>query len=198
MKPQILLDIPEQFQSDRLRMRGVLPGDGESVFQATLETFDQLKQWFGAWAKDVPTLEATEEAVRKARCDFLERNRLVYNCYLKANDTLIGRGWFIDINWAVPKCMMAYWVRASQQQRGFGHELAQALTKFGMETIGFKRIQLLVDPRNEPGRKLVKKLGYTQEGEIRNYSFDNFGIMRNYLLYSMIDKDYWADRESGK
>lgn len=185
----ILLDIPTEFQSERLTMRACLPGDGAEVHKAEAETFDQIRQWFGPWAKEPCTPEQTEERVRKAQSEFLQRTELVYNCYLKESGELAGRGWFTRTDWLLPKCMLGMWVRASHQKRGLGIEIASTFTLFGLEQIGFKRIEIYVDPRNQVSLKVAEKIGYFHEGKLRNYSYDNLGVMRDYLVYSVIPDD---------
>jgi RimJ/RimL family protein N-acetyltransferase len=189
MKSPILLDIPETFESQRLKMRCPMPGDGAEVYDAESETYDQLKQWFSSWAKEPSSLEQTEERMRKCRIEFLERTLLSYNCYLKEDNTLAGRAWFTRFDWSIPKAHFALWVRSNFQAGGLGMEIALAITLFGLEQIGLKRIESYVDPRNKSSRKLFEKLGYYLEGTMRNYSFDNFGVMRDYLVYSIIPAD---------
>jgi len=157
MKSPILLDIAESFESERLKMRCPMPGDGPELYDAELETFDGLRRWFGPWSKEMSTLEQAEERVRKCRSQFLERAELAYNCYLKENQRLAGRGWFTRIEWSVPKCMFGYWVRSSLQRRGLGLEMMLAFLSFGIEQIAFKRIELYIDPRNEPVYKVIKE-----------------------------------------
>lgn len=189
MSSPIILDIVEQFESPRLHMRCDLAGHGIPVYEAEVETYEQLKQWFAAWATEPSTLEQTEERIRKCRIEFLERTLLAYNCYLKETNQLIGRAWFSNLNWDVPKGNFALWLRRSFQAKGFGLEIASAFTVFGIEKIGLKRIESYVDPRNEFSRKLIDKLGYQFEGRMRNYSFDNYGVMRDYLIYSITPRD---------
>jgi RimJ/RimL family protein N-acetyltransferase len=181
--------IAEEFDSPRLRMRRCFVGDGVDVHEAETETFDQLRQWFGPWAKDPCTPEQTEERILKSEIDFRDRTELVYNCYLKSEDRLAGRAWFSRTQWSVPKCMFGMWVRSSLQRQGLGLEITAAFTLFGLEQVGFKRIEIYIDPRNEPSLKMFEKVGYIFEGRLRNYSYDNLGVMRDYLVYSVIPSD---------
>lgn len=170
-------------------MRSCRAGDATHVHAAEMETFEQIRQWFGPWAKEPCTPEQTEERVLKSQNEFNQRSELVYNCYLKKDGILAGRGWFSRMQWSVPKCMFGMWVRTSLQRQGLGFEIAVAFTLFGMERIGFKRIELYIDPRNEASLELFKKVGYIYEGKLRNYSYDNLGVMRDYLVYSVTPAD---------
>ena len=189
MKSPLLLDIPNEFQSKRLLMRCCLPGDGTHVHEAESETYDQLKQWFGPWAKEPCTKDQTEERVRQSQFKFIDRSELVFNCYMKEDGKLAARAWFSRIEWALPKAMFGMWVRSSLQRKGLGFEPALAFTLFGLEQVGFQRIELYIDPRNDASLKLFEKVGYAREGKIRNYSFDNHGVMRDYFIYSVIPAD---------
>ena len=52
----------------------------------------------------------------------------------------------------------AYW------GQGYAYEAAEAVLKFGRETLGLKRIVAVVSPHNTPSMRLLEKLGLRYEG----------------------------------
>ncbi len=67
--PAILIDVAEQFESERLIFRCPLPGDGPRYYDFATECFDDTKRWFASWAKESLTPAKSEELVRILRCD---------------------------------------------------------------------------------------------------------------------------------
>lgn len=63
MKP-ILLDVPESFESERLLIRVLKPGDGAMLQEAYLESYPRLKPWF-PWAQSESSVEEREIFCRK-------------------------------------------------------------------------------------------------------------------------------------
>lgn len=68
----ILLEIPEGFESERLRIRAPQWGDEAAVNEAIKESMEQLRLWM-PWAQNMPTIEESTSEIRCARLKFLER-----------------------------------------------------------------------------------------------------------------------------
>ena len=45
MKPPILIDFPESFETERLSIRSPLPGDGREMHAAVRESIEELSPW---------------------------------------------------------------------------------------------------------------------------------------------------------
>ena len=63
----------------------------------------------------------------------------------------------------------------TKEERGKGYsKLATLKTlEFGFNQLGLNRIYLFVQSNNEPAIKLYEKLGFQNEGELRNSVFKN-------------------------
>lgn len=183
--------IPEIIETDRLILRCPQRGDGTQYFQAMNETFDQLKPWFGPWAKDLPSKEQADKMVEEARDKFLKAEELTYFVFTQSHETLIGRASINRVDWSVPKAMLGYWTRSTHQRMGYAGEFIRCINALAMEHLQFQRLELYIDPRNQPSINLAAKLGYCLEGRMRNHSHDNFGQMKDYLVYSMTPADYF-------
>jgi hypothetical protein len=66
LKPPILLDVPESFETERLLIRSPLPGDGPELHAAVTESLERLVPWM-PWPKEHKTVEDSEESARRAR-----------------------------------------------------------------------------------------------------------------------------------
>lgn len=188
----ILLNIPESFETDRLILRCPREGDGPEYHAAITETYEQIKAWFGSWAKEPLSPETVEAMVREARAEYIQRTNLTLLCYLKETNTLVGRAFINHIDWSVPKGMLGYWTRQGYQGQGIGREAILAIMSFVFEQLKFQRLELYIDNRNEPSIRLFVGCGFQYDGRIRNYGWDNFGNMRDYLIYSMLPHEYGA------
>ena len=70
--PPILRDVPTRFDTQRLTIRCPEPGDGAEVNAAIRETWSDLHEWM-PWAMTRPSVEESEEFVRRAAAKYLER-----------------------------------------------------------------------------------------------------------------------------
>ena len=107
VRSPILRDFPDAFETERLRIRSPLPGDGAEVYAAVAESLEELKPWM-PWAHRELTVEVEEEIMRRARAAFLERSDLMLLLFLKGTGTLVGGSGLHRIDWEVPKFEIGY------------------------------------------------------------------------------------------
>ncbi|CAB5012280.1 MAG: GNAT family N-acetyltransferase [Actinobacteria bacterium] len=87
---------------------------------------------------------------------------------------------------------LGYWINAGARGKGVGTTAARVLTNFGFETMGFERIEALVDTENIASRKLLKAAGYTLEGILRKKSRRHDGKQIDMALFSIL-RDEWKE-----
>jgi RimJ/RimL family protein N-acetyltransferase len=184
MKPSILLDFPESFQTERLSIRGPLPGDGPEVYAAVRESIDELTPWM-AWPKEHRTMDDSEASARKARVAFLARSELRFHFYLKGTDTLVGIGGLQGIDWDVPKFEIGYWCRTSFTGNGYITEAVKAITSIAFDALGARRVEIRCDPRNRKSARVAERAGFTLEATLHNNERGTDGTRRDTLVFAM-------------
>ncbi|CAB5054509.1 unannotated protein [freshwater metagenome] len=85
---------------------------------------------------------------------------------------------------------LGYWIRADVRGKGVGTTAARMLTNFGFESMGFERIEALVDVENSLSRRLLLSAGYTLEGILRKKSRRHDGCCIDMAMYSAL-RDEW-------
>ncbi|MFA5013913.1 MAG: GNAT family protein [Actinomycetota bacterium] len=76
------------------------------------------------------------------------------------------------------------------RQKGFGKEAFLEFIKYFFLHLNIHRIWLLVAEYNKVAQELYKKIGFKLEGIQGEALFRN-GKYRDYLMFSLIDKDYF-------
>ena len=166
MKPPILMDFPESFETERLLIRSPLPGDGQEMHAAVRESLEELTPWM-AWPKEHRTVDDSEASARRARVAFLERSELRLHLYLKGTETLVGSSGLQGIDWEVPKFEIGYWCRTGNGSRL--HDRGSA-RHHGVR-VRRPRGQTRRDPcdsRNLPSARVAERAGFMLEGELHN------------------------------
>jgi ribosomal-protein-alanine N-acetyltransferase len=85
---------------------------------------------------------------------------------------------------------LGYWIRSDVRGKGIGTTAARMLTNFGFESMGFERVEALVDVENVASKKLLLAAGYSLEGILRKKSRRYDGSHIDMALYSVI-RDEW-------
>ncbi len=70
--------------------------------------------------------------------------------------------------WDVPAFSIGYWVRASEQGRGYVTEVVRLLTAYVFEVLQAQRIEIVCDARNTRSIAVVERVGFVREGRLRN------------------------------
>ena len=194
MKPPILIDFPESFETERLVIRSPLPGDGPEMHAAVNESLGELTPWT-PWPKEHRTVEDSEASARRARARFVGREDLMLLLLLKGTQTLVGSSGLHRIDWEVPKFEIGYWCRTRFTGQGYVTEAVRGISAFAFEALGARRVEIRCDSRNLPSARVAERAGFRLEGELRNNELDTGGHPRDTLVYSMIPEEYEAAKE---
>lgn len=89
----------------------------------------------------------------------------------KGEDTVIGSCGFK--NWVKKhyRAEIGYEISREYRQQGLMAEALYAVLRFGFEMMALNRIQAKVISNNLPSAKLLSKLGFCEEGVLREYEF---------------------------
>lgn len=181
----LLLDIPEQFTSNRLLIRAPLPGDGPAINAGVVESINELRPWM-PWAQTVPTIDDSEIYTRNSRAKFLLRQDLQLRLFLREGGTFVGSSGLHRINWEVPRFEIGYWVRTSMVGRGYISEAVTAITGFAFNQLKAQRVEIRCDDRNTRSWRVAERCGFELEGVLRNDSRATDGSLSNTRVYSRI------------
>src|SRR5918998_1349619 len=185
MKPPILMDFPESFETERLLIRSPLPGDGQELHAAVGESLEELTPWM-PWPKVHRTVDDSEASARRARVAFLKRSELRLHLYLKGTETLVGSSGLQGIDWEVPKFEIGYWCRTGFTGRGYVTEAVLGITEFAFDTLGARRVEIRCDSRNLAIARVAERAGFELEGKLHNNEVGADGRPTDTLIYALI------------
>ncbi len=92
-------------------------------------------------------------------------------------------------SWSIPSFEIGYWLRKSAEGHGYMTEAVRLLTDFALNELGAKRVEIQCDERNTHSANVARRLGYVQEGRLRNDFQSPDGAVRNTLVFSRIPGD---------
>lgn len=90
---------------------------------------------------------------------------------------------------------LGYALTPSAQGHGYAADACQALTGYGFASLGLHRISAAIGPDNAASIRLIKRLGFTYEGRIRDHVHTN-GAWRDSELYSVLEHEWPATSSS--
>lgn len=184
----ILRDVPERIETERLILAVPRVGDGELVCEAALESLEELRPWM-PWVHPPPTIETSEESVRRAVAAFIERRDLRYHLWSKEDGRFVGGTGLHRIDWSVPRFEIGFWLRSTAARRGFVTEAVRALADAAFSALGAVRVEIRCDARNERSGRVAERAGFEMEACLRSDTRAPDGTLRDTLIFSRVRRE---------
>jgi RimJ/RimL family protein N-acetyltransferase len=103
----------------------------------------------------------------------------------ESTGAVVGGCGLSRFEWPDLKCEVGYWVAREARGRTLGTRAVSMLSHWALGPLGLERLELLVDPRNEPSHRLARSAGYTREGLMRAYRRRGEGRW-DLVMYSLL------------
>jgi RimJ/RimL family protein N-acetyltransferase len=85
---------------------------------------------------------------------------------------------------------IGYWMSESMRGKSIATTAVQMLTDYGFATIGFKRVEAMVDIENIASTKLLTSAGYQREGLLRKKISRDDGRQVDMYLFAAIPEEW--------
>ena len=184
------MEIPRQFETERLILRCLQPGMGAIVNAAILESLDELRPWM-EWVHPVPSVHESEELCRRAHENYLAGHDFALHLLLKDSLDFVGSSGLHRRNAEVPAYEIGYWLRAGYAGQGFASEAVAAIAEIGRIHLRARRIEIRMSDRNERSWRVAERCGFPLEGILKNERRELFGGLRDTRVYAKT----WPDEE---
>lgn len=178
----ILLDFPHEFETERLLIRCPLPGDGAMVNEAIVESHQELRAWM-PFAVNLPSVEESEENVRRAHAKFLLREDLRLHMFQKSSGRFVGSTGLHRINWDVGRFEIGYWIRTAESGQGLVTEAVHGIVRWASDHLDARRIEIRCDARNLRSRQVAARAGFHLEAVLRQDEPDIEGLPSDTPIY---------------
>ena len=85
---------------------------------------------------------------------------------------------------------IGYWITKEFRGKSIGTTAVKVLTNFGFETMGWNRIEAMIDNDNEASKKVITRAGYEHEGLLRQRVIRSDGNVIDMDLYAVLQKNW--------
>ena len=157
---------PYLIRAERLTIRCWEPRDAPLLADAVESSLAHLRPWM-PWAHDEPRpLDDRIELLRVFRGRFDLGEDFVYGVFTRDESEVVG-GSGLHTRVGEGALEIGYWVRASRVGRGFARETTAVLTAVAFRVCAVDRVEIRVEPENEPSLRVARALGFAEEGILR-------------------------------
>ncbi|MBN6205672.1 GNAT family N-acetyltransferase [Ralstonia pickettii] len=180
----LLLELPEEFTTERLLIRIPRPGDGKVVYEAINASISELKPWL-PFAQKEQSEEEVEVNIRNAHIAFMKREDLRLLVFSKETGEFVASTGLHRIDWSVRKFEVGYWIDSRWSGKGYMTEAVQGITDFAFRELQAKRVEIRCDEKNIKSRAVPERLGFKLEGILINDDLSpETSELRNTCIYA--------------
>jgi len=102
---------------------------------------------------------------------------------------IIGQAAYKSIRWFNRKAELGLFIHPDYQKKQFGTKILKALMRHAFDHLNLHRLEAEVIQYNFAGRKLIEKLGFVQEGCLREARFFD-GKYYDIFRYGLLRSEY--------
>lgn len=170
-----------QLETDRLILREIREEDTEALF--TNFSNDQVMMHYGSEPMTLP--EEALGLIQSFKTNFIEKKGIRWGIQLKSQKHLIGTVGYHAWSAKNKRAEIGYELNPDYWGLGYAQESVSRALEFGFTELELKRIGAVVFLENSPSNQLLVKLGFKNEGVLRNYIVQN-GESYDINMYSII------------
>lgn len=150
-------------QTPRLLLRPLLEADAPALFDIFSDP--RIMDYFStpAWA----TIDMAHDKIARNQRGMASAEALSLGIFRVEDRQLLGTCDLFHLHAQCRRAEVGYGLAYAAWGQGYMHEALRALLDYGFNGLLLNRIEADIDPRNEASAKALKRLGFQQEGFLR-------------------------------
>jgi ribosomal-protein-alanine N-acetyltransferase len=145
----------------------------------------------------ITTIDEARNLIGRMRAGYEAKRYIRWGISKKENGNVIGTCGFYNFARQSSRAELGYILAKKYWKQGIMTEALEAIITFGFREMMLHRIEAFLDPDNIASKLLLAKLGFREEGYLRERDFIR-GSYKNSLIYSVLKNDYLEIEQSIK
>lgn len=143
------------------------------------------------WYTSVPSAETIDTYMDIAFSEQKADRALPFVIIDKKTDTVVGSSRYLNADAKNRRVEIgATWYAERVQRTGVNTECKYLLLKHAFEVLDCIAVEFRTHFHNFPSRNAILRLGAKQEGILRNHRIDEKGVIRDTVLFSILDSEW--------
>jgi ribosomal-protein-serine acetyltransferase len=160
--------------------------DAAELFQLIERNRAHLRQWL-PWVDYETSVEDSRSFVLRTLQHYLDNESFTMG--IRYQGQLAGLISYHTINWPGRHVEIGYWLGAEFQGKGLMTRACRAMVDYAFAKLALNRVAILCAPDNLRSRAIPERLGFTQEGTLREseWLYEHFVDL---VVYSMVAREW--------
>lgn len=180
-------------EGERIRLRGFRADDIDALYVLYSDPAVTRYWSYPAWTQRAQAESLLQHAIESRSTDSI----LCWAVAEREYDRLIGSLTLFNINRAQGRADIGYALHSAQWGKGYAKEALQLALGHVFDGLALRRVEADIDPRNSASCKLVERLGFRQEGLLRErWMVDE--VLQDSAIYGLLARDWEAHQTAMK
>ncbi|MFC1960495.1 GNAT family N-acetyltransferase [Chloroflexota bacterium] len=198
MTHKLLLEIPTQFETERLLVRCYQAGDGAHYFAMSQRNREHLLPY----ERDNParTLQSAEEAeilLRGFAAAWAAREYFFMGAYDRANGDFVAQLYIGVVKWETPEFEVGYFVDVAQQGQGYVTEMVRGALPFLFTHFEAHKVRLGCNDGNTRSWRVAERCGFVREAHFRAVHRHPDDTFSGSYVYGLLRSEFEALNQGG-
>ncbi len=189
-KRLILANLPEEYCGPRVLLRTYRAGDGPMLWDAVEESREHIEAWL-PWSPYHQSPDDSEAYARKCHAQWLLREDFAISIWERASGRFLGGSGMHPKNRSTPAFEIGYWIRKSEEGKGYVSETVRRLTDALFADMGANRVYIRCAVKNVRSNAVPQRLGFPLEGMLKNEICLASGELSDAYQYA-VTPEIWA------
>lgn len=177
-----------QLETSRFVLRQAQHADADDLYQLYA---DQAVVQYMSFIPFTSVDEALDEMKWYERI-FAEQSGLRWMIEDRETSKVIGTCGFLAYEQEHHRTELGYDLSSAYWGKGIMKEVASCIIQFGFEQMKLNKIEAKIEPDNQASIRLVEKLGFVQEGLLRQHEYE-YGAYVDLAIFALLQSEYTAE-----
>lgn len=182
-----IVDHEVVLEGEAVRLRPFCIEDADEVYGAVCESRTEFAPWVPWYHPDYAIADTRAFLGSRAEA-FRNTGEYTFAITERASGRLVGATGLNEFNPAALSANHGYWLRTSATGRGYATQAARLVVRFGLETLGLERIEMMIATENHASHAVARRIGAVREGVARR-SMRVGGVQLDAVVYSLVQGD---------
>ena len=158
--------------------------------QELFQLIDHSRMNLGEWLSFPTKTNSVEDSrmfIEKSLKRFSENNGYWAGIWYKGN--LAGSIGYLYVDLKAKKTEIGYWLGDNYVGKGLVTLACTEYIRHAFTELGLRKVEINAAVRNTKSRAIPERLGFKQEGVIRNYEYIN-GVYHDRVVYGLLEEEW--------
>lgn len=172
----------------RVRLRTIAEDEVDAIYR--IFSNPEVMRYWGT--QPLANRQAAVDLIEEIQEGFRRQASLKWGIAKLSDNELIGTATLYNLDLSNRRCELGYCLDRAEWGKGYIQEALHEVLGYAFNTLGLHRIEADVDPRNIGSIRTLEKLGFQQEGYLRERWQVN-GEIQDALFFGLLGPE-WKQR----